>query len=248
MTRTKFELIRRLLLPPRIQKRDFWVTLLPFLLWAALVQLRPVILKTHCDSNRSSCVAQNVLPIDRPGLGIENGPADGYSYWTQNASGVLAVVTPLVWHGGLSVLGKVTPQTALLSAGTDLLLFAQTWGWNGTLTETVRLIAQRARPFVYGDPIRARDPQNYVSFYSGHTSFAASACTCLLLILLSRGVPASLLLFFGLTSECLVISTAAFRVLAGRHFLSDVLAGAAMGTLVAIAIAVWHRPKASDSG
>jgi membrane-associated phospholipid phosphatase len=33
-----------------------------------------------------------------------------------------------------------------------------------------------------------------------------------------------------------------FRILSGRHFLTDVLAGAVMGGAVAIAVALLHRP------
>jgi membrane-associated phospholipid phosphatase len=47
----------------------------------------------------------------------------------------------------------------------------------------------------------------------------------------------------GLTGEALVISTAAFRILAGRHFLTDTLMGALMGTLAAVLVYSLRRSR-----
>jgi membrane-associated phospholipid phosphatase len=181
--------------------------------------------------------------MDQPGFGLENGPADGYSYFTQNLSGVLAISVPLAYQAAQTAMGVASPAAALTLAGTDLILFFESWGINGALTEGVRLIAQRPRPYVYNNPQQGLDPQNYVSFYSGHTSFAATACMSLLLILIGRAAPSALLLLFAAISQCLVISTAVFRILSGRHFLSDVLAGAVMGGAVALFVALLHRPQ-----
>jgi membrane-associated phospholipid phosphatase len=227
--------------PPSLSKWDIAWSILPFLLWALLVVVRPHVLRTHCGGDLSGCPKSQVLSIDQPGLGIESGPADGYSYLTQNFSGVLAVSVPLGLHAIQAVAGTVSPAVALAQAGADFVLFVETAGINGSVTEAVRLIVQRPRPYVYAHPEQGLDPQNYVSFYSGHTSFTAAACFCLLLILLSRSGSFGLLFVFGVMSQCLIISTAVFRILAGRHFLTDVLAGAIMGAAVALAVAYFHR-------
>jgi membrane-associated phospholipid phosphatase len=237
-------LLHRLELPPHLSRRDYGLAILPFLAWALLVQVRPLVLHTHCGADLSGCPKAQVLPVDQPGLGIENGPADGYSFFTQNLSGVLAVSVPVAYQAAQVALGAASPATAVIAAGTDCVMFFESWGINGALTEGIRLVAQRPRPYVYNHPEQGLDPQNYVSFYSGHTSFTATACICLLLILLSRGAPTVLLLLFAALSQCLILSTAVFRILSGRHFLTDVLAGAVMGSAVALAVAVTHRPKA----
>jgi len=234
-------LLTRLQLPPRLFKRDLWLTILPFILWAGLVQARPWVLRTHCGPDLTGCPKEQVLPMDQPGLGIENGPADGYSYFTQNLSGVLAFSVPVLYQASQSALGLISPAGAAALAGTDLVLVLESWGINGALTEGIRLIAQRPRPYVYNNPQQGMDPQNYVSFYSGHTSFAAAACICLLLILIGRAAPTWLILLAAASSQCLIISTAVFRILSGRHFLSDVLAGAVMGSAVAVGVALSHR-------
>jgi membrane-associated phospholipid phosphatase len=185
--------------------------------------------------------------MDRPGLGLENSSADLYSYWTQNTSGILAVSVPIAYDLSLAATGALAAPAAFAAAGSDFMIFVQTWFWNGAATEATRLVVQRPRPYVYSDSIRAPalkdDPQNYTSFYSGHTSFAASSCVCLFLLLLGRGAPRPLLFLSALTGEALVISTAAFRVLAGRHFLSDTLTGALMGTATALLVYFLQRKK-----
>ena len=238
-----FARLPRLQRRPRIRGLDLVLTLLPGLLWAGEVQLRTWWITPHCALRPESCALSTVLPVDRPGLGIENGEADGYSYVTQNLSGALALTGPVAWNLALIPLIGLSPGTALLQTATDLIIVTQAALWNGALNESARLLVQRPRPFVYGDPIRAKDPQNYTSFYSGHTSFAAVTTTSLFLMLLSRGAPLLLLLFAGTVGEGLIFSTAVFRILAGRHFLTDVLTGAFAGAFMACVIAYFHRSR-----
>lgn len=65
-------------------------------------------------------------------------------------------------------------------------------------------------------------PPDQFSFPSGHTITAFSVCTPLILCYPLLAVP---LLFFA-------FSVAASRVVLGMHFLSDVLAGAAIGMML----------------
>src|SRR4051812_42567173 len=116
---SRSRLLQRLELPPCLSRRDLWLTIIPFLAWLALVQARPFILKTHCGPKLENCPSSQVLPMDQPGLGVENGPADGYSYFTQNFSGVLTFVVPAIYQGSLVALGQVSPATALMSTAVD---------------------------------------------------------------------------------------------------------------------------------
>ena len=69
------------------------------------------------------------------------------------------------------------------------------------------------------------------------------------LILWMRGAPLLLLLLSALAAETLIITTAYFRILAGRHFLTDVIMGALAGTTVAWVVVSRHRSRrAADSG
>ncbi|OFZ19629.1 MAG: hypothetical protein A2X94_17460 [Bdellovibrionales bacterium GWB1_55_8] len=229
---------------PFVSKRDIVLTLLPALIWTTLVLSRPVLIETICATEPAKCTAESVVALDRIAIGLDVSGADAFSYWTQNTSGVLAGTVPAIWHASLAVAGRITPMTALLYTGVDLLIFIQTTAWNGALNEAVRVASQRPRPFVYSDPVGlGSSPAHYVSFYSGHTSYSAAMMVTLLLILLSRGAPLWLMGATLAVGQGLVIATAVFRVLAGRHFITDVLTAAVMGTLVAIAVAYFHRKK-----
>ena len=229
--------------PPRLRRKDFFLTLAPALLWGVALFSRPYVLSPHCAEHPDTCLTSSVNRIDQPGLGLENSNADGFSYWTQNFSGVLALTAPAIWSGSLAVLGTVTPAIALEQAGIDLVLVLQTAAWNGLATETAHLLTERPRPFVYSRPTEAQNPSNYTSFYSGHTSFAAASNTALLIILFARQAPTFLLLLTGALGQVLILSTAFFRVLAGRHFISDVLAGAIAGSCIALLVAYFHRKR-----
>jgi membrane-associated phospholipid phosphatase len=187
--------------------------------------------------------------MDRPSIGHLSGDADFYSYVLQNSTGVAALAAPMLYQGALLVLGKATPQLAAATVGVDLVIFLQSWFINGALNESARIMIGRARPYLYAGPGNSpavesqlfSDPQNYTSFYSGHTSFVTVACIYLFLTLLGRGAPSSLLIGWGLLSECLIVSTGVFRILAGRHFLSDVLVAIVMGSLTALVVAWVHK-------
>jgi membrane-associated phospholipid phosphatase len=63
------------------------------------------------------------------------------------------------------------------------------------------------------------------------------------LILLFRGAPTLILLLAGALGQGLIFSTAYFRILAGRHFLTDVICGAIAGTSVALVVTWLHRSR-----
>src|SRR4051812_35775840 len=127
----KRPLLERLLLPPRLSRRDIWLTLLPLLFWIGMVQSRTSFIRPLCSQEPGRCTAAMVPELDRPGLGHENMTADDYSTLTQNISGVLAATAPIVLHGGLLVAQAVTPAGALLALSEDLVLLVQTVAWNG---------------------------------------------------------------------------------------------------------------------
>lgn len=227
---------------PHSLKFDLLITLVALLLWVAATYSRSWVIQPKCGSAPQTCSKESVLPFDRLSLGMENSSADEYSYFTQNFSGVLAVSVPTLWNLSQFALGRLTPSSAIATLGIDLLIILQTTSWNGLFTEISHLLAQRPRPFVYMDPAtRGIDPAHYTSFYSGHTSFTAAVNFILFLILWARGAPLVLLVFYAATLEGLVFSTAYFRILAGRHFLTDVIFGAFAGSLVACVVYWKHR-------
>ena len=244
------------LLPGGLTRKYFLLAiLLPALLWYGAIHSRSYLIQPRCLATSTAgpppCMKEELPLVDQFLVGHESGLADGYSFFTQNLSGALAVVIPTSWNVALFLTGRLSPVGGLLvTLGTDLGLVLQTVAWNGVFTELSHTLSQRPRPFVYSDPMtRGIDPAHYTSFYSGHTSFAAATQVVTLLILLARGAPYWLIILQGILCEVLIFSTAYFRMLAGRHFYTDVMCGAIGGTLAAVlVIAFYQRISAQKNG
>ena len=70
-------------------------------------------------------------------------------------------------------------------------------------------------------------------------TFAAAAFGITLAVLdLPSGSP--WLVPFAATEASLAVLTATFRVLSGMHFMTDVIAGAAIGTLIGVSLPLVH--------
>ena len=93
----------------------------------------------------------------------------------------------------------------------------------GLLTTTVKELADRARPAL--NPIaETLGP----SFPSGHSSWSAAFLAATALILSRNRSPRVRAVMAG-AAAALAVSVAATRVLLGMHWLSDVIAGLALG-------------------
>lgn len=118
----------------------------------------------------------------------------------------------------------------------------------GAIHGTTNVLVSRERPYG-GDcrdelPERAQDCEGssrYRSFFSGHASFsftgAALICTHHLRNELLGGPWDALSCAAG---YAVAASTSTFRVVSDRHYASDVLAGAVVGTLVGYGVPLLH--------
>jgi membrane-associated phospholipid phosphatase len=120
----------------------------------------------------------------------------------------------------------------------DAVVFAQTLAINGALMTTAKFVVQRPLPRTYaGDPSLIDRPEGYRSFYSGHTStvFAGLSATAMT-IRLRYGEKTWPWIVTGVVGTSVAIE----RVADGRHFPTDVMAGAVMGTAVGIVVPLLH--------
>lgn len=119
----------------------------------------------------------------------------------------------------------------------DLLFVAEAAGIAGSLNQIVKLAVGRQRPFVhYGNvpPGRAPDPDDNLSFYSGHASIAFSVTAAAGTISSLRGYRSAPWVWaVGMT---LASAVGYLRVAGDMHYLTDVLTGAAVGTAVGVAV------------
>mgnify|MGYP006268481187 CR=1 FL=1 len=131
----------------------------------------------------------------------------------------------------------------------DTLLVAEAVSLATVVELGVKYGADRLRPYAwYGRT--ASPPGAYdrnLSFYSGHTSLAFATATSAGTIFMMRGYPgAPLALAVGLAAAA---GVGYLRMAADQHYLTDVLAGGAVGGLVGFAVPwIFHRPHAGAPG
>jgi len=126
----------------------------------------------------------------------------------------------------------------------DLLVIAEAATLAGSLGQVVKFAAGRQRPFVhygnYPEANRAPDPDDNLSFWSGHSSLTFSLAVGAGTVASLRGDrSAPWILAAGLTAAT---ATAWLRIAGDKHYLTDVLTGAAIGSLAGWAIPYYlHR-------
>jgi membrane-associated phospholipid phosphatase len=238
MKRQLLSLLKR----PKVTRRDIALTAVGALLWVGLTALRPYVIEARCAKNPELCAPAGVSAIDRYALGKNSGPAEDLSTDTQIFSGTWAYLVPLTFHAGRAMMASTPIGAALFLAGEDALLITEALVFNGSLNEVARLTVQRPRPYVYGDPAYyGSNLQNYTSFYSGHTSFSSVMNNSLLFTMMSRAAPMWLLILVGVAGQGVILITALTRILAGRHFFTDVFVGVLAGLIISLLVALTHR-------
>ncbi len=105
----------------------------------------------------------------------------------------------------------------------------------------VNYLAPRYRPYMYEGGAPGVDPsENDLSFPSGHATFSFASATAGLTIFLRYAPDSPWLIPFAVTSYGLASATSSMRVLAGMHFVTDVLAGAFLGTAFGYLVPALH--------
>jgi membrane-associated phospholipid phosphatase len=106
----------------------------------------------------------------------------------------------------------------------DVLRIARAVTVTGALNQAVKFLAPRERPFVLDNP-EAQGNDRYGSFFSNHTSAVTAMASATTHIAMARGASA----WFGIPLFGFALFVGYLRIAADRHFLTDVLAGAAFG-------------------
>ncbi len=111
----------------------------------------------------------------------------------------------------------------------------------GNSVQLVKILVQRSRPYTNasGYQFQGNKDDNY-SFFSGHSALTASAATTAILYAL-RNNSSNSLKYTTYGAGILALSTATLRILAGKHYPSDVLTGILFGTGISILNAQIHK-------
>jgi membrane-associated phospholipid phosphatase len=199
--------------------------------WVVPQVLLPSIIVPECP-----CSSANVLPIDRFTAGRR---VDSISFASDITLASLVLAAPL-----LDLLDVRTSRGQWAEWLEDLLVIGETVLISGAVNQLTKIGVRRPRPRLYdlpaGDPLLS-EPDNYLSFYSAHSSTIFSTGIALGMTYWFRhpGSPVRGLPLLGAVAAGLGV--ASMRVLAGKHFLSDVFVGALLGSVVGVLVPSLHR-------
>lgn len=191
---------------------------------------------TFVRADRCPCALSSINGLDREVAGIYHPTLSLAGDIALGGLYSLAVILDL-----FDVAKSDQPVASFL---TDLAVMAETLLINGAVNELAKISVARPRPLAYtrstGDPL-LHDPENYVSFYSAHTSSAFALGLAYAQTFAYRH-PNNPLRFVVYAAAIAVGSGIGLtRIAAGKHFPSDVLTGAAAGTAVGLLIPWLHR-------
>jgi membrane-associated phospholipid phosphatase len=177
---------------------------------------------------------------ERQLLPIDDGVKGNYSSRAHTFSNVTwtgALTAPMVFDVARGVDWDTVRRTAI---------YGEAIAVNLALYTGIKHVVGRPRPYTYSE---AADVQDYAvtqgndarqSFFSGHSSTTFTAAVSGSWLYAQSSPDVTMRTAVWATSLTLASATADLRVRAGKHFPSDVLTGAAIGTLIGYGIPRLH--------
>jgi len=197
-------------------------------------ELRPQQISSSFDSSK-------LLGIDRGAISQHVDPNAGtYSTIGLGVAVGYALLDPIA-----SGFREKSVQTALI----DAIIYAETLTITTGVTNLAKIAVRRPRPVAYvaaqehaNDPSYSNaDTDSSLSFFSGHASITAAVTATATYLAFVRS-PKSPRPWITLITGTLLTSFVSFeRVRAGKHFPTDVIAGAIAGAGVGILVPHFHR-------
>jgi membrane-associated phospholipid phosphatase len=136
----------------------------------------------------------------------------------------------------------------------DALLITEATVIAGVLNQVAKFGFARERPFVHFLPsapnaireLTASPTDDNLSFFSGHTTIAFALATSSATIATMRGYKLAPLIWG--TGLAFGGSIGYLRIAADKHYFSDVMTGAIVGSLVGVAIPlIFHSPRSDEA-
>jgi hypothetical protein len=130
--------------------------------------------------------------------------------------------------------------------GKDMAVLAETLALSYGVTAALKSIVARPRPLSY-DPSWSIDDRSSAdashSFPSGHTSMAFAAATAYSMTFMKRHPKSPWIIPMWVGTEAVAAAVGVLRTEAGKHFWTDVLAGAGVGIAAGLIIPWLHSRK-----
>lgn len=147
---------------------------------------------------------------------------------------------------GLDALSARESPDFLKTWAVDLVLILEATLSAQVMNQTVKFLVGRGRPYTVDAPpellATARDPADHnLSFFSGHTTFTVGLAVSAGTIGLLRGYKLAWLTWAVAVPAAL--TTATLRMAADKHWMSDILVGAAVGSAFAVALPILFHGR-----
>lgn len=144
------------------------------------------------------------------------------------------------------LLGKGPRRDVLKLA----LMYGQTVALRRGLTNIVKYSVRRPRPYLYDttlDPATVVESYDREAFLSGHTSGSAATAFFFGRVFADYYPDSKLKPYVWTLAAGLPAFTGYFRIRAGQHYLSDVVAGYLLGAAIGYSVPLLHRsPRARE--
>lgn len=234
--------------PPPDPMRVRWAVDLPILgvsaaIWAAGGLMGRELRWAGC----AACDPARLNALDRTAI----GNADHAAKIVSDVGYATLAAAPLLLDLGDALLQRSRDASParprhLRAWGKDAVVLLEVLAVDSALTNLVKFAVRRPRPYSYDPETAVGDPlaeESRLSFFSGHTSAAFAMATAYAYLFQvrhprSRWVAPVYVIGLGLASV-----TGVARVAAGKHFWTDVLAGAVAGASIGVLIPALHRSR-----
>ncbi len=196
---------------------------------------------TYLTLQNEPLTTNKIMSLDHQNLPTFDHPAaHRYSTSSKDISDVLQVGS-LLLPATLLLNREIRKEYAAIGIMTSELLLINTG-----LNMLAKNIISRPRPFAYNSEVNfdVKTTRNAkLSFYSGHVANAAALSFFSAQILTDFTDSRTVKIISWTAAASLPAVMGYLRFDAGKHFLSDIVVGYAVGGLLGYFIPVWHRNK-----
>lgn len=188
------------------------------------------------------CSKSKLNFLDRPFTGSTRASVA----WASDLALAGLLTAPLLGEISETVTGK----QSLRSLIDDVTVITEAVVLSGAFNQMLKIVIHQPRPFIYDLPANSpalREPDNYLSFYSAHTStiFAAGVGYAYTFALKHPQTLAKYWVYGAALAAGSAIGV--LRVAAHQHFPTDVLVGALAGSTFGLTVPWLHQKKSRAS-
>lgn len=210
-----------------------------------LVSFGPSMLHRPTLQVSAEPLSVDLLPgIDRNVVGNDwddaRSMSDGLLYAQLLLPQAINAIDVLI-SGGDDRLSTIATEGVVLAEALAMTLMA---------TSMVKTIVGRPRPYVFDSSTSPEERASrgaHESFPSGHTSMAFAAASSYSYLFQKKHPDSPAVIPIWVTTHLMASTVALFRVEGGRHFWTDVLSGAALGSAIGLLVPYFHTRDPDDT-